>query len=324
MILFRIIKLLFLLIWKIIVWTFTLLMIAFALILVIVFISPDNNAGYEKDERSTQPFSDSVFYELKDQLSFHENEENHLLNVTKLKIIQNCMQKIPNSKYTRYWKDFNQNEYFESFEIQNSLVCEATYNRNHIESNSEDIQEYWRTVYSQITKLDSSKLNFFYQYFEKIKQEKELDYQEFANVIVTFIQSIPYTLILSSSKEEALRQDGFSKKYLLNNQGPYVENIKFGLFSPLEFLYSLKGDCDTRTVTLYCILSHFGYDVIVLNCLTHSMLGINLPAQGKAVKYQGKNYYFWETTGPGWQVGQIPLEYASMDWYVALPSVNNF
>ena len=324
MIIFRLIKLFFLLVYNIFIWTISIVIFTFVVVSLAAFLLPEEETFLVDYQKNTNPFNDSIFHQFEEHLATSENKDISAEN--RLKIIQNCINEVPVSKYTRYWSDFNQNRYKSNFEISNSFVCEASYNRNQIYVNLSDRDGYWRSVYSQIVQFDTTKMGFIYDYFEELRVNKELDYVDFANAVVSFVQSIPYTLILSTTKDLALQEYNSNiREYLLQNKGPYIENIKFGLLSPLEFFHTIRGDCDTRTLVVYSILSHFGYDVVVLNCTTHSMIGLNLPAQGKAIKVKGKKYYFWETTAEGWQLGQLPPEYNSeKDWYVALSSVNDF
>jgi len=55
-----------------------------------------------------------------------------------------------------------------------------------------------------------------------------------------------------------------------------------------------------------------GYDVVLLKLPEHMALGIKCdPEQkGKSFEYEGSNYYYVETTGSDWQIGEIPKEYA--------------
>ena len=289
-----------------------------------VILPEDNYFGEENsfNQNSTSPFDDSLFHQLENQFNYTEKQD--FSENKKLQILKDCIAQIPTSSYTRFWNDYKNNSYENTFEINNGIVCEASYNRNTIYDSGFSEEKYWNNIYSQLIRFDTTKMSFIYDYFDKIREEKELDYRQFAEMVVSFVQSIPYTLILDMTKEEAIQKGGTVAEYLKNQRGPYIENIKYGLLSPLEFLYSIRGDCDTRTVTIYAILSHFGYDVVILNCLTHSMIGLNLSAQGRAFKQKGKKYYFWETTAKGWELGQLPPEYETVSWYIALPSVNNW
>ncbi|GIV43358.1 MAG: hypothetical protein KatS3mg035_0481 [Bacteroidia bacterium] len=323
MIFLQILKVVFQLAWFIVITVIKWILILLGFLFVLAISLPDSSIELDYNEKSTNPFSDSLFHKIEEQ--WNMTSEREYTESNKLKIIKDCIAQVPVSSYTRFWRDDSNNEYQEIFEIKNGIVCESSYNRNQLYVEYIEQQSYWRNVYSQIVKFDTTQMQFIYEKFEKVRREKELDYAEFANMVVAFVQSIPYTLILSTSKEEAQSSGGFLQDYIENKKGPVVENIKFGFFTPLEFLHSIRGDCDTRTLTVYSILSHFGYDVVILNCSVHSMIGINIPSQGKALKYKGKKYYFWETTNTGWQPGQLPAEYDSYtDWYIALPSVNDF
>ena len=97
--------------------------------------------------------------------------------------------------------------------------------------------------------------------------------------------------------------------------------IKHDILSPLEFFYLKTGDCDSRTVLIYTILKSFGYDVAILNSdrYSHSMIGINLPSSGKYKIINGKKYFFWETTGVGWEMGMLPPDNWDISkWSLAL------
>jgi hypothetical protein len=54
-------------------------------------------------------------------------------------------------------------------------------------------------------------------------------------------------------------------------------------------------------------------DVVLLEFPEHMALGIkgNPGQKGKSFESEGKNYYYVETTGNDWQIGEIPEEYAN-------------
>ena len=53
---------------------------------------------------------------------------------------------------------------------------------------------------------------------------------------------------------------------------------------------------------------------VVINCTVQSVgvLG-GKNTSGTYYMYEGKRYYYLETTGEGWQIGQIPDDYKSAD-----------
>ena len=126
-------------------------------------------------------------------------------------------------------------------------------------------------------------------------------------MIVAFVQDIPYQYVLS---------DGCQNK--VGECNPYVS---WGIYSPVEFMHHLKGDCDTRTVLLYTLLKNFGFDPLIINSkeYRHSMLALDLPSAGDDFLYKGRRYAYWETTNIGWMPGMLPPEMNNEAyWAVAL------
>ena len=97
--------------------------------------------------------------------------------------------------------------------------------------------------------------------------------------------------------------------------------VKGAIYSPVEFIDKFKGDCDTRTVFLYTVLKRYKYDVVILNSdvYGHSILGVNISSSGRYKYHNGKRYYTWETTSPGWRLGDLPPDYYNIKyWHVTL------
>jgi len=143
-----------------------------------------------------------------------------------------------------------------------------------------------------------------------IAGQKQLSRVELAQMVVTFVQDIPYSYILD--KDCATYQ---------TNGKPCIGNIALGILSPYEFLHSLYGDCDTRAVLIYAILDELGFDpmIVVSNQYAHAMLALHLPSSGDHLRHRGKNYYFWETTAEGWLLGMLPPTTNNVNyWKIAL------
>ena len=83
---------------------------------------------------------------------------------------------------------------------------------------------------------------------------------------------------------------------------------------------NLKGDCDTKTIFLYYILSKLGYSVAVLGSehYSHAILGISGNYSGQHKKYEGLNYYAWETTATGFVPGLLPPDWSNMRYWNVL------
>ncbi|MBL4658094.1 MAG: hypothetical protein JKX73_08855 [Flavobacteriales bacterium] len=139
---------------------------------------------------------------------------------------------------------------------------------------------------------------------------------DFADVIVSFVQDISYSYVLRNSCITRYEEDTAFKD-MIDDGTPCYDSITYGFNTPAEFITSLHGDCDTRTVFLFKLMSHFGYDVAILssNFYRHSILGISMPGVGDFLEFRGKKYYVWETTNTGWQRGVIPPNNSNLSYW---------
>ncbi len=166
--------------------------------------------------------------------------------------------------------------------------------RNRIHSGARTYEDYWRDVYYQLYRFDRKGITFLQDSLQKLAVQNQLTRNEFARLIVSFVQDIPYSYVETGPCD--------------HTDHPCLGNEKFGILSPVEFLYTLTGDCDTRSVLLYTVLKHFGYNslIMVSSEYRHAMIAIDLPASGDHIMYKGKKFYFWETTNTGWNPGMLP------------------
>jgi hypothetical protein len=224
----------------------------------------------------------------------------------------------------RVWQDYNNNEYSGNIKVKVSDFRNVTNYRNGI-SVSPQYPDQYNYIVSKIYDFDKNKLNLLYSMFDSLRAKHKLNKTEFAEVITSFIQDIPYTLVLDGDCNANRYNDKFIKDYL-SNGGKCEGFIKFGLLAPTEFMGSLIGDCDTRTLLLFTVLNHYNYDVAMLvsELYKHSVIGINLPYKGISKTINGKRYVIWETTEQGIKPGLIPREISDMRfWNVNLISNNN-
>jgi hypothetical protein len=146
---------------------------------------------------------------------------------------------------------------------------------------------------------------------------------EFAEMVVTCIQDIPYSFVFQSDCLPAENYEKSIKNILNNCPDCCIGNVLYGIQNPVSFIQNLKGDCDTRTVLIYSILKHFNYDVAILNSefYRHSILGLNLPKSGLSKIYKGKKYVLWETTAKYYSAGDLPSGFNDLQhWNVVLTS----
>ena len=230
---------------------------------------------------------------------------------------------IKDSLITRYriWKDYEGNKYEGKYQIWLSAFKNSHFYKNRLNLNQNSINSYDEIVFS-LKEFDKNNFNSVYNLFDSIGKAKQLSKFKFAQMIVTFVQDIPYAIVLDKECNPNLYNDRFTKNYLLNNQGDCDGSERFGINTPIEFLVNLKGDCDTRTLLLYTILSHYNYDVAMMSSefYGHSIIGINLPINGTAYIYNNQRYVLWETTTIS-EPGRISNEISNLNnWRISLKS----
>lgn len=231
---------------------------------------------------------------------------------------------IKDSLITRFrsWKDYEGNKYEGNYQIKLSDFKNAHYYKSSLNLNQSTVNAYDEIVYS-LKEFDKNNFNSVYNLFDSIGKANQLNKIKFAEMIVTFVQDIPYAIVLDNGCDASLYNDKFTRNYILNNQGECDGNQRFGINTPVEFLTNLKGDCDTRTLLLYTIFSHYDYDVALMSSefYGHSIIGINLPINGNAYTYNNQRYVLWETTAPNCKPGIIPNEISNLNnWRISLKS----
>lgn len=145
-------------------------------------------------------------------------------------------------------------------------------------------QSHSRTDYSQyaLTATDKKLLDSMISNFKEHFNSKD----DSANNVVAFVQSLPYFY------------DNASTGY--DNYPRY----------PIETLVDNGGDCEDTAILTAALLKEMNYDVVLLSPPGHVAVGITCTGcTGKSITYNNKKYYYLETTGNNWKVGQMPQEY---------------
>jgi len=188
-------------------------------------------------------------------------------NETIKPIVDNTNTDIKNDyliKKYREWKDYDGKIYSGYYTLKMSDVKKANFYKNNLNVNMSNINSYDKVVFS-LKEYDKIKLNGVYKLFDSIQNKNKLSKVKFAEMIVSFVQDIPYVLILEDNCDANLYNDNFTRKYLLTPNAKCSGYQKFGINTPVEFLANLNGDCDTRTLFLYTMLSYYNYDVALLS-----------------------------------------------------------
>lgn len=241
------------------------------------------NAGYEIDDDSTNTTTE---------------EETTQTEVVETTEDNKSVKYIVNKQG---WKSFDGQYYFMDFKIAVDAITKSNRNRlNYRVTNAFS----WGDFYKHMADHDKPLLEHLYTAFSKLQRQHKMGRKQFAEFIITSIQDIPYNYIKSTPCNG-------------NEDYPCVGNIKLGIYAPVEFGANLKGDCDSRTVLLFVLLSKFNFDVAILNSnqYRHSVLGISLPSRGKYKTYNRKKYYFVETTSKGCPIGYLPKEVSNTRYW---------
>jgi hypothetical protein len=213
--------------------------------------------------------------------------------------------------HNRSWKGFQGNNYCVNYEAQSDLSETYWGLREEIQVPraywSADNQ-YWGYIYQELARQNSDVVSYLADSLIQLASDRSLGRFETAELIVTFVQDIPYVLITNEECEE-------------DYEGPCRAHETFGILSPYEFLYSLQGDCDTRSVLLYALLKHAGFRpiIVVSEQYAHAMIALDVPATGDYIEYEREKFYFWETTSHGWKPGMLPPDSNNVQyWKIAL------
>lgn len=116
------------------------------------------------------------------------------------------------------------------------------------------------------------------------------DYDK-VNLAMTFVQSFPYAYDDDSKGED--------------------EYVRY----PIETLVDGCGDCEDKVALLAAILYELDIDFVLLSLPEHLALAVRCEgvAAERYISYRNKKYYYVETTMEGWQIGQVPPDYAFSD-----------
>jgi hypothetical protein len=229
------------------------------------------------------------------------------------------LKKIEYINRTWKWKSFDGQNYTLNFRVKKSDYRLSQNNRNKSNSSEGDL-------YSEMYNTDNNALSDMVSGYKRIIKDERLNYTQSMEMIVTSIQSIPYSWVLISNPKcgEIFGKELIPKQNCsvsVNPCGCCDNVVPYGVYSPVEFAVQKTADCDTRALFAYTILKKIGFDVAVMTSesVQHSVLGVYLAnAPGTKTGNIGiaRNYYLWELTSYGWTLGDDRMD--GYDWKVAL------
>lgn len=160
------------------------------------------------------------------------------------------------------------------------------------------------------------------EYYSYKNQPRTYDYGSYMMEDNAYIES------LSQSLKDCADDEGWSSYELVSFTLAFVQSLEYTSDSvttgydeypryPIETLVDEGGDCEDTSVLFSTLIEAdpINIDAVLLilpaDDPEHMAAGVAGASgiHGAYYEYDGRNYYYCETTGEGWMVGDIPLEY---------------
>lgn len=217
-------------------------------------------------------------------------------------------------KNFRRWDDYHGHHYEGWLAVRIKDWRNAKQFREKLVVGGKDDQKTYHEMCENIIANDSVLLENVYMLFDSIQKKNKLSRDLFAEAIISCVQDIPYVLITEGPCSASYYQPGFVHSYL-EGGGKCEGQIRFGVFSPVEFVATMQGDCDTRTFFTWTVLRHYNYDAAILTSVFygHSILGVRLEQEPKPQNIKKEQYSLCELTAYGLHLGQLNTEIADLN-----------
>ena len=195
-----------------------------------------------------------------------------------------------------------------------SLVCIATFPHSVTEENGNyHITHSWECQFvNQSVDLQLDK--HLYDYYRKDRSHVMYNYMTF--VLSDYDRNVISDLVDSLKVRDLNRDDAIAKAASFVQSFPYATDIQskgvddYARF-PVETLVDGTGDCEDKTILLASIFNEMDVDFVLISFDDHVAVGVNcdVAETKEAYRYEGKSYYYIETTADNWEIGAIPEKY---------------
>ena len=201
---------------------------------------------------------------------------------------ENQLQVLENDEYIDLIKEINVKQHFEweygysewTWDLTIPLVLYLDYRAFHRPS---DIDDY---VKLSLDSRDDYYIESLVDGLEEAAENKGFSKYETVEYVISFVQSLPYT------------ED--------NVETPWDEYPRY----PIETIFDRGGDCEDTSILVAALLDEMNYDVclVILENEEHCAVGIagGEGIQGTYYLVDDTKYFFLETTGTGWEIGELP------------------
>ncbi len=182
--------------------------------------------------------------------------------------------------------------------------------------------DFYTHLYDDLYRMDRQKIRNITKVFSDSARKLSLSPLETAEMVITFVQEIPYYLVHDGSCANAVKSGNDFMIQYHRDKKPCLPFIKGGIQSPYSFMHNLKGDCDTRTLLAFTILKQLNISssLWVSEKYGHSILGVAVQAgTGMYKTIEGVKHYGVELTAKGYRIGMVAPEQSFPDnWNITL------
>ncbi|WP_135533689.1 hypothetical protein [Halostella pelagica] len=184
-----------------------------------------------------------------------------------------------------------------------------------LKQSSQTQREFTQTAHGIRTNFTLQVPDVLYQYYKD--RERNPNYGSY----VSDRFDDRYIKSLASEFEEYGEQNNLSDREVVDHAIAFVQDLEYTKDKvstgydeypkyPVETLYDKGGDCEDTCILLSSLLDQMGYATVllVLRNENHMALGVagDESIEGSYYDHDGRQYYYVETTAPGWNVGELP------------------
>lgn len=157
-----------------------------------------------------------------------------------------------------------------------------------------------------------------YDYYKKLPRPPTANY----SIYVTHPLDDEYINQLISKLRSTARDAKFNEYQTVEFAAAFIQSLPYTSDSvttgydeypryPIETLVDNGGDCEDTSILLASILKGMGYDAVLIEPPKHMAVGVASMDSvfGTYWNYNGRKYYYVETTGKNWKIGELPDEY---------------
>ena len=175
---------------------------------------------------------------------------------------------------------------------------------------------FYRTEWTWETQIPRA----LYEEFKQLPRLRTTNY----SVYVTHPADDYYLDLLVDEIKTAGGEAGFTGNEMVEFAAAFVQGLPYTVDSvtspydeypryPVETLVDGGGDCEDTSILLAAIVDKLGYGTVLVMLPEHVAVGIQGEPglEGSYYQYAGRDYYYLETTGEGFAVGEFPEELRS-------------